>query len=179
MVNPLRMDPWGYRLGFLGLAVVILFLRLLPLGREAGSLPGPDILLCLMLAWVMRRPDFLPLWLIIGITLAEDLILMRPPGLWTALVVLATEFLRSRIALTRELSFVIEWLVASGLMVGMLILYRLAFALALVPQQPFGFAVVQVIWSILAYPAVILLSRHLLDTRKPGTGEVDDFGRRL
>ena len=35
--------------------------------------------------------------------LVEDLILMRPPGLWTALVVMASEFIRSRVALTREL----------------------------------------------------------------------------
>jgi hypothetical protein len=65
--------------------------------------------------------------------LVEDLILMRPPGLWTAIVVLATEFLRSRTALTRELNFVVEWLLVSGLMVGMLLAYRLVFGLPL-PQ---------------------------------------------
>jgi hypothetical protein len=46
--------------------------------------------------------------------LVEDLVLLRPPGLWTALVVLATEFMRSRAALTRELNFVVEWLLVSG-----------------------------------------------------------------
>ena len=149
------------------------------MGREAGALPGPDLLLCLMIAWVMRRPDFLPVWLILGVTLAEDLILMRPPGLWTAIVVIATEFLRSRIALTRELSFTVEWLVAAGLMVAMLLTYRLVFMLSFLDQPPFGFAVVQVIGSILAYPPVVWLSRLLLDLRKPATGEIDDYGRRL
>ena len=174
-----RADPWGYRALFLGLALFILFVRLLPMGSEPGDLPGPDLLLCMMLAWMMRRPDFLPVGLIVAVTLAEDLILLRPPGLWTALVVLATEFLRSRNALTRELNFVVEWLLASGLMVAMMLAYRLAFAVALLPQVPFGFAVVQVIWSILVYPVVVGLSRLAFDLRKPATGEVDDYGRRL
>lgn len=175
----MRADPWGYRLLFLGLALLLLFLKLLPLGSAAGAFPGPDLLICLMFAWIMRRPDFLSVWLIAGVVLVEDLILLRPPGLWTALVILATEFLRSRIALTRELNFAVEWLLASGLMIAMLLTWRLAFSLTLIPLPPFGFAVVQVLWSILAYPVVVGLSRLAFDLRKPATGEVDDFGRRL
>ncbi len=179
MASFLRADPWGYRALFLGLAALFLFLRLLPLGNTAGAFPGPDLLICLMIAWVMRRPDFLPLAMIVAVTLIEDLILMRPPGLWTALVVLATEFLRSRTALTRELNFVTEWMLAGGLMIGMLLAYRLVFMLALLPQPPFGFAVVQVLWSILAYPVVVGLSRLAFDLKKPAMGEIDDYGRRL
>jgi rod shape-determining protein MreD len=179
MASFLRADPWGYRALFVALAAVFLFVRLLPLGNTAGAFPGPDLLICLMIAWVMRRPDFLPLGLIVAVTLIEDLILMRPPGLWTALVVLATEFLRSRTALTRELNFVTEWMLAGGLMIGMLLAYRLVFMLALLPQPPFGFAVVQVLWSILAYPVIVGLSRLAFDLRKPAMGEIDDYGRRL
>ena len=97
-----RSAHWMYRGLFLAIAVVLLFLRLLPLGQSAGAFPGPDLLLCLIMAWVVRRPDYLPLAMIVIVMLMEDLLLMRPPGLWTALVVLATEFLRSRVALTRS-----------------------------------------------------------------------------
>lgn len=179
MLSLWRTSHWGYRLLFIGLALLLLFLRLLPLGSNAGRFPGPDLLLCVILAWVMRRPDYLPVWLIAAVVLVEDLILMRPPGLWTALVVMTSEFVRSRAALTRELNFVIEWLLVSGLMVAMLLAYRLAFMLALLPQPPFGFAVVQVIWSVLAYPLVVVASRLVLDLKKPATGETDDYGRRL
>lgn len=179
MISGWQTAQWAYRALYVGLALVLLFLRLLPLGSDAGTFPGPDLLLCLTMAWVMRRPDYLPLGLIVAVVLVEDLILMRPPGLWTALVVLATEFIRSRVALTRELNFVVEWLLVSGLMVGMLLAYRLIFALALLPQPTFGYAVVQVLWSILAYPLVVGASRLMLDLRKPATGETDDYGRRL
>lgn len=179
MISLWRAAHWGYRALFLALALVLLFLRLLPLGNTAGALPGPDLMLCLILAWVMRRPDYLPLGLIVLVVLAEDMILARPPGLWTALVVLASEFLRSRAALTCELNFVVEWLLVTGLMMGMLLAYRLVFAVALLPQPPFGFSVVQILWSVVAYPVVVGLSRLVLDLRKPATGETDDYGRRL
>lgn len=179
MISLWRAAHWGYRALFLGLALLLLFLRLLPLGADAGRFPGPDLVLCMIMAWVMRRPDYLPVWLIAAVVLAEDLILMRPPGLWTALVVMGSEFIRSRAALTRELNFVVEWFLVTGLMVAMLLAYRLVFALALLPQLPFGFAVVQVLWSALAYPLVVGASRLVLDLRKPATGETDDYGRRL
>lgn len=174
-----RSAHWVYRALFLAIAFLLLFLRLLPLGQSAGAFPGPDLLLCLIMAWVVRRPDYLPLSMIVLVMLMEDLLLMRPPGLWTALVVLATEFLRSRVALTRELNFLVEWVLVSALMLGILLAYRVIFAAAFLPQPAFGFAVVQVLWSILVYPVVVGLSAMVLDLRKPATGEVDSFGRRL
>jgi rod shape-determining protein MreD len=180
VIEGLRSGVLIYRAAFVGIALVLLFLRLLPLGSGgAGSWPGPDILLCLIFAWVMRRPDYMPAFLIAAVVLVEDLVLMRPPGLWTAVVVLAAEFLRARVALTRELGFATEWLLVAGLMVAMLLAYRLVFAVVFLPQPPFGFALVQVLWSILCYPAVVLASRVALDLRKPAMGEVDSYGRRL
>lgn len=174
-----HLDPWGYRFAFVGVAFALLFLRLLPLGRPAGALPGPDILLCLIIAWMMRRPDFLPVWLLVPVVLLEDFLLLRPPGLWTALVVMATEFLRSRIALTRELNFLTEWLLASGLIVALMLAERVITGLALSPQAPFGLAVVRLAGTILAYPVIVGLSRLALGLHKPAMGEVDERGRRL
>ncbi len=174
-----RNSVWIRRGLFVALAAVLLFVRLLPLGRTAGAWPGPDLLLCLIMAWTMRRPDYLPIWLVAGVVLIEDFILMRPPGLWSALVVIAAEFIRTRVALTRELTFTVEWLLVSGLMVGLTLTYRAIFALALLPQSGFGFAMIQVIWSILCYPAVVAVSRYGFDLRKPLTGETDAYGRPL
>jgi rod shape-determining protein MreD len=143
------------------------------------QMPGPDLLLCIVFAWTMRRPDYLPVLLIAAVVLLEDMVLLRPPGLWTALVIIASEFIRSRVALTRELNFGVEWLLVSAMMVGMLVVYRLGFGLVLLPQPPFGFALMQVVWSILCYPVVVFLSRVALDLYKPAMGEVDAYGRRL
>ncbi|MEZ5755523.1 MAG: rod shape-determining protein MreD [Paracoccaceae bacterium] len=179
MVEALRSSTWLYRAVFVGLAGALLFIKLLPLGSVAGDWPGPDILLCLVFAWVTRRPDFLPVFLIGIVVLMEDLILLRPPGLWAALVILASEFLRARVALTRELQFLTEWLLIAGLMLGLMIANRLALAIAFVPQPSLGFALLQTVWTILCYPLVVAVSRFAFDLRKPATGEVDAYGRRL
>jgi rod shape-determining protein MreD len=179
VIEGLRGTIWFYRVLFVGIAVILLFLRLLPLGSTAGHWPGPDLLMCLTLVWVMRRPDYLPALLIAVVFLGEDMILLRPPGLWTAIILMATEFLRARAALTRELNFAVEWLLVAGLMVAMLLAFRLVFAITLLPQPGFGFALVQTIWSILCYPVVVVASSLMLDLRKPAMGEVDSYGRRL
>lgn len=195
MIDGATREVWAHRILFVVLALVFLFFRLLPLGEviapcgpdDSGCrllawfshMPGPDLLLCIIFAWTMRRPDYLPVLLIAAVVLLEDLIVLRPPGLWTGLVVLVSEIIRNRVALTRELNFGVEWLLVSAMMVVMLIVYRMAFGLVLLPQPPFGFAMVQVVWSILCYPLVVFLSRVVLDLYKPGMGEVDAYGRRL
>ena len=170
---------WIYRALFVALALVVLFLRLLPLGGSAGGWPGPDLLLCLMLAWVTQRPDHLPVFLIFAVVLTEDLILMRPPGLETAIVVLGTEFLRSRSALTRELGFAAEWFLIAGVMLGMMLANRLILAVAFVAQPGFGYVLTQTVGSILMYPVIVVILRIAINLRKPSTGEVDAMGRRI
>jgi rod shape-determining protein MreD len=170
---------WAYRVAFVLLALGVLFARMLPLGSVAGDWPGPDLMLCLMLAWVTQRPEHLPMGLIAVVMLAEDMILMRPPGLWAAIVVLATEFLRTRSTLTRELGFVAEWILIAGVMIAMLLAYRLAFAIAFMSQPGFGFAFAQTVGSILMYPVVVWVLRVVLQLRKPTPGELDAKGRRL
>jgi rod shape-determining protein MreD len=179
MVDAGTRQIWLHRLLFVGMVLVLLFLRLLPLRSEAGDMPGPDLLLCVIFAWTMRRPDYLPALLIAAVVLLEDLVLMRPPGLWAALVVVASEFIRGRVALTRELNFGVEWLLVAGLMVGLMVVNRMIFALFLLPQTNFGYALLQVVMSMIAYPLVVFLSRVLLDLHKPATGEVDAYGRRM
>lgn len=196
MVDGATREIWLHRALFVLLALFLIFWRLLPLPLSQISLcaeratwcfftvwlnrmPGPDLLLCLIFAWTMRRPDYLPALLIAAVVLLEDMILMRPPGLWAGLVLLASEFVRGRVALTRELSFGIEWLLVAGLMLTLLLAYRLVFSMVLLPQPGFGFAMVQVIWSILCYPVVVFLSRYVLDLHKPAMGEIDAYGRRM
>lgn len=170
---------WLHRLLFLAVAFVLIFLKLLPLNDAAGNLPGPDLLLCLIFAWTVRRPDYLPVLMIAGVVLLEDMLLMRPPGLWTALVILASEFIRSRVALTRELSFGVEWLLVAGLMLALMVAQRVAYGVAFLPQPGLGFVLVQTNWSIFAYPFIVALSRYGLDLHKPAMGEVDAYGRRM
>lgn len=179
MVDAVRREIWLLWLVYLAIALSLFFVRLLPIGSEAGGWPGPDVLLCLTLAWVTRRPDQLPVLIVMAVFLLEDFLFMRPPGLWTAVVVAGTEFLRGRSALSRELGFAMEWLLVSGVMIAMLIIYRTISGIAFLPQPGFGLAMVQTLGSILCYPLIVGLSHVALSLRKPATGEVDAMGRPL
>ncbi len=191
MVDPQQRALWAHRGLFVLIAASLIFFRLLPLGAGAGGglndtsmvemlsrLPGPDVLLCVILAWEQRRPEYLPALLIALVVLFEDFLIMRPPGLWTALVLIAAEFLRSRAALTRELSFVAEWLLVSAVMTAMFFAYRVMFTISFLEKPSFGFAFMQVLATILFYPIVVWLSHIVLGVHKPGMGEVDAQGRR-
>lgn len=179
MVDPVAAHRLAYRMLFAGLAFLILFVRILPLDATPARVPGPDLILCGAIAWVMRRPDYAPAALIAAVFLAEDILAMRPPGLWPLVVLFGTEFLRSREATLRELPFVLEWLVAGALVIAMTVSFRLVLAAFLVPQVASGMVALQTVATILAYPAVVLLTRFVLGLRKAAPGEVDALGRRI
>lgn len=179
MGDGLRDGNWLARGAFLLVVTAMLFLRLLPLPAEAGALPGPDLLMCLCCAWVLRRPDHLPALLIAGTVLVEDMLLMRPPGLWAALMLLGTEFLRSRAAFSRELTLVSEWVMVTVIMLAMMLGFRVAMTLTMTPQPGLGLTLIQFLFSVLAYPFVVGALRLAFGLRKPATGEVDALGRPL
>lgn len=163
---------------YLGLGAAVLFLRLLPLGPGTG-LPGPDLFLALTCAWVLRRPDYVPVLAIAAAFLVEDLLLGRPPGLWALVVVLGTEFLRARRTVMRDVGFLLEWALVTGVLVAMLLAGRLLTAILMVPQPSLGLSLVQLLATILTFPVVVALSHWAFGVRKPATGEVDMMGRPL
>lgn len=179
MVERLIGPVLGHRLLFVALATVILYARFLPGDRADDVWPGPDLLVCIVFCWTMRRPDYLPFWLVAVVILTEDLLLSRPPGLWAALSVAGAEFLRSRTSLARELNFGAEWLLASLVMVAMALANRLVFAVSVLPQIPADAIVWQLIATILCYPLIVGVSVLAFGLHKPAMGEVDAAGRRL
>lgn len=179
MADTAPSTVWGFRCLYVVIAAALLFLRLLPLGSEAGSWPGPNLLCAMTFAWVLRRPDYVPALLIAVVILLEDMLTMRPPGLWAAVVVVAAEFLRGRASLTREVSFVLEWLIVSIVMAASVLAYRLILSLVMLPQVSLAQSLVQLVLTVLCYPLVVGVSRLAFGVRKPATGEVDAYGRRL
>jgi rod shape-determining protein MreD len=174
---PLLGPALAHRVLFLLLAALLFFLRLLPLHSEPGGWPGPDLLLCLGFAWVLRRPDFMPFWLLGGVIFIEDLLMMRPPGLWAALALGGSEFLRSRIPLMREVNFGLEWILTAAVMAVLFLANRAIFTLTLLPQGLIEGEIKHLIVTIAAYPVVVGVSILAFGLRKPAMGEVDSAGR--
>jgi len=159
---------WRFRLLFLALISAFLYLRLLPIGAAPGGLPWPDLVLCLVLAWIQRRPDHLPAILVAAVFLAGDLLLMRPPGLAFA----AAEFLRGHNRGAGERPFAGEWVFVAVVIVA-LTLAELTVMILLVPELALpGAALARGLLSVIAYPFVVLVIRTV-GVRRPGPAEMD------
>lgn len=161
------------------LCAAILFLQLLPMETMPRRWGSPDFVLLITLAWAARRPDHVPAVLIAAVFLLSDMLLHRPPGLWTALVLILTEVLRARARSLRVVPFPLEWAGVTAGIVAITLAYRLVLSLTGVPQAPFGLTVTQMMLTIMAYPLVALLSHLLFGVSRPAQGEVDSFGNRL
>lgn len=177
---PMDSVPLSRRLAwagvYVGLCLVFVFFRLLPLNTVPGGLPGPDLILCLTLAWVIRRPDVLPMPLVAGVSVLADLLLMRPPGLWAALTVAATETLRQGAARQRQPNPLREAAVIAAMVSAMVVGHWLVLTLLFVDQPAIWTQVGQLPWTLAAYPVVAFCVQAVLGLRRAGA---PDTGRRL
>lgn len=166
---------WTYRLLFVGVALALMTLKLLPLNLAASGLPGPDLLVLLAFAWLVRQPAVVPLGLLLVVFLLADFLFLRPPGLWTLLVILACESLRRRRLTMTEFPFLVEWGAVAVAVVGMVLLNRVALWVLLANQDPLGLTLAQGIVTILFYPVVVVVSKYIFGLRKLGPAELEAF----
>lgn len=182
MIKVVRMAErpgklWFYRSLFVALAVSVSFTQLLPLNPGPGGLPGPDVMLLIAFAWTVMRPDYVPVLLLAIVFLVLDFLLMRPPGLWTALVVLCTEFLRARHFQLRATSFLVEWLLVAAMIVVLTVVYQVLLAVFVVERPAIGLTLIRMIFTIVTYPLVVILAGRALGLRKLRASE--GIGQRL
>lgn len=179
MVDPVTVRTWGYRGVFVGLVLALALARLMPSGGAMGALPGPDLILAITFAWVLRRPGYVPAWLVVALFLLLDLLLHRPPGIGALTVLLATEFLRARQALSRSLSFAMEWALVTAVMLAAVAGQQLVMGLFFVPRPPLGLDLLRALFTAAIYPLAVVATHSIFGVRKASPGEVDALGARL
>ena len=168
---------WQYRATFAALAAAICFFALLPFDAGEGGIPGPDLVVCLAAAWVLRRPDYVPVWLLIAVVLTGDVLLMRPLGLWTLVMLLFSEYLRRRVDHAESLPVWSEFgLVAACILVAFAA-NHLALVVLLVQPPPLWGEVIHAIATVVFYPLVVVFSQ-LIGVRRLAPGELDSLGTR-
>lgn len=173
------LQIWGMRLLFVLLALLILFFHLLPLDPAPSNWAGPDVLVATVFAWAVRRPEYVPILLVAGVMLLADLMLQRPPGLWSVLVVCAAEWLKSRERRHRETTFALEWLTFAGTLIVITIIYRTVMMVLILAPGTLMLSFLQLLMTILSYPAVVGVSYFVFGVRKSAPGDMDRLGRTL
>lgn len=170
---------WGMRALFVCCAFVILFFHLLPLDLAPSRWAGPDMLVAVVFAWAVRRPDYVPILLVTAVMLLADMLLQRPPGLWSVLVVCASEWLKSRERRHRETTFALEWLTFAGTLIVITVIYRTVMMVLILAPGALALSFVQVAMTIAVYPVVVGVSYFLFGVRRAAPGDVDRLGRTI
>lgn len=163
------------RWAFWGLLIVIsaglLFVKLLPLDLSAGRFPGPDIFIAVVAAWMLRRPDYVPILLVAALIFLTDLLYQDIPAIGALMAVIGLEVLRRRESGLREQSFVVEWGVVTAILLSMLFAERIFLTVFFVEQIPFGRALLQFVSTVAIYPAVVFVSVFVLGVEKLQPGD--------
>lgn len=165
---------WSHRAIFVALAIALIAYRILPLGPAGGALVAPDFLLALTIAWLLRQPSFVPIGVIVGVFLLADFLLQRPPGLWTALVLVMTESLRARRSALTEFNFLIEWAWVAGAVFAITVAERIVFWVLFAPQTSLGLSLVHALATVAIYPIVVVISHYVLGLRKLGPSDTEN-----
>lgn len=159
------------------LALVMVFLHMLPLDTIPRGWAPPDLILALALAWSLRRPDYLPALILAGTMLFADMLFQRPPGLFALLVVLGCEFLKSRVLPHRETTFMGEWFAVTLVISAIALFNRLVLFLLGVDQAPLSLTMIQMFMTIAAYPPVAFFTQGVLGVRKLTPAEAEALGK--
>lgn len=179
MAKALTSGVWLGRMVYLAAALVLVFLQLLPLDVRPETWASPDWLLALTFAWVARRPEHVPVFLIALVFLLADFLFQRPPGLWSALIVIASEMLRARVSGIRSMPFAVEWGTVALAITACTLGDRLVQTMVMALQAPLGVTLIQMIMTIVFYPLVVGLAQILFGLTRPAVGQVDNRGGKL
>ena len=163
----------------MALAFVLIVVDLVPLDMRPSLWVAPDLLLAVTLAWVVRKPTYVPVVVIATLFLMTDFLFMRPPGLWAALVVILSEVMRRQHREFRNMPLLVEWgTVAFGIVV-ITIVNRLVLAVVMLPQAPLGLTLIEMIATILVYPIILLIAHFVFGVSRTSPGEVGSKGQIL
>ncbi|EPX77196.1 hypothetical protein [Litoreibacter arenae] len=196
MVDPITWRRLQFRLLFVAVSGLIIFSQLLPVntapasialidpvsgqlvqeGSRYFSLPGPDLLFCLTAAFLMRRPRWAPVLLIVAVHLLADILYLRPLGLWPAVSLVAYEFLRRQTNAGSEVSVALEIALVVGAFTGAVIVNALVHIVFAVPHPGLGVTLLHILTTAIAYPFVILVVHFILRIRRAGVRELDSDG---
>ena len=155
---PFRLSDWMYRIAFLVFIFFICMFRLRTNNLEPDTIYGPDLIYCLMAAWIIRRPDFIPVYIIIITFGFYELIFGLPPGLWITMMLIVSEFLRTLSVWALRNSLLLEWLLVSCCFACALLLYQLILFLTFLTTASLIAIVSTLLLTIICYPFAVLVT---------------------
>lgn len=143
----------------LGLGLIAIYAEAAPLGLAATAHSSPDLLLCLVAYWSLRRPGSTPMLAVFALGLGRDLLTDVPVGAGVLSLVIVAEVLKAWRAPIARSMFPLEWsavalaALASAGMQWLLVVITLA-------QPPYLMALIhQSLFTAAVYPLIVVVLR--------------------
>ncbi len=141
------------------LGVLAIYLEAAPLGIATGAPPSPDLLLCVVAYWSIRRPGSMPMLLVFILGLMRDLLTDVPVGAGVLTLILASEGFKVWRRHLQRTMFLTEWLSVGAVALAsaalMWILVVMTFA-----QPPYLVALLhQCLYTAMVYPILVVILR--------------------
>lgn len=173
MIDAALLRTWSLCAGFALLALLLTFAELLPLNTLPPRWMMPDVLLCVTFVCCIRRPHYVPMLIIAVVFLFQDLLLNRPPGLFAALTLMASEWLKRRSRRAEKFPFLREYLSVALAMAVVLLGTRWGLAIVVLPMPETFLTLSELLSTILFYPLVVVFVQVVLKIRRPGFGDLE------
>ena len=122
----------------------------------------PDLLTCLVFAILINRPKLFPSYIILLIYMLADIILMKPIGLYCALMFVATELIRKNNKTIRKETFLMHWFIFFSCLLVVQILYISIHKLFFMPSPQFIIFTKQFVLTMCFYPLFDLSLKFFL-----------------
>jgi rod shape-determining protein MreD len=150
-----------------GLGLVAIYIPLVPYSLAAEDGGPPDLLFCLVVAWILRRPDTAPLVLVLTLGLLADVLNSRPMGLGALALVLGSELFRAQRSLLLGAPFVLEWIAVALTLIVAGLCVSLMLKVTFIDGPSIGQLVTQALVTAVFYPVVVVFLHWMIGIRAP------------
>ena len=141
------------------LGLIAIFVEAAPVDLSATALPSPDLLLCVVAFWALRRPGSTPALLVFLLGICRDLLTDAPLGAGALSLVITAEVFKEYRGWIAQRPFVVEWLaVAAAVLAGLLLQWGLVTVTLGHPPYVAQLAILA-LFTVLAYPGLALVLR--------------------
>lgn len=145
-----------------GLGQLVIFVEAAPVGLSSQALPSPDLLLCVVCYWALRRPDSTPVALVFLLGISRDLLTDTPLGAGTLSLVFAAEAMKNYRNWLMNRSAAFEYLAIGLAAAGSLMLQWFLVVLTFGQPPYLAQLAIAAFFTTAVYPVLALSFRWLL-----------------
>ncbi len=140
------------------LAILFTALDIQPATLYAVNFSFPNLVYCLFCAWILHTSKGPSLAMVLVTFCVLEIVYGLPPGLWTALMLVATEIVRAKGPRLAAFHFIAEWALVAGLFAAALLLFQLVLLLTF-SQAMTTFAISSyLVTTTISYPIIVALT---------------------